>query len=41
MDGPTIQAATQAALAGGFRLRDAFEAVREITARVRRPRARA
>ena len=32
MDGPVIQRATQAALAGGFRLRHAFEAVREITA---------
>jgi tryptophan synthase alpha chain len=32
MDGPVIQAATQEALAKGFRLRNAFEAVREITA---------
>jgi tryptophan synthase alpha chain len=32
MDGPVIQAATQEALANGFRLRHAFEAVREITA---------
>lgn len=32
MDGPVIQAATQQALAGGFRLRDAFTAVREVTA---------
>jgi tryptophan synthase alpha chain len=32
MDGPVIQRATQAALANGFRLRHAFEAVREITA---------
>jgi tryptophan synthase alpha chain len=32
MDGPTIQAATTRALEGGFRLRHAFEAVREITA---------
>jgi tryptophan synthase alpha chain len=32
MDGPVIQAATQQALAGGFRLRHAFEAVREVTA---------
>ena len=32
MDGPVIQAATQEALAGGFRLRHVFEAVREITA---------
>ncbi|MGN6743219.1 MAG: tryptophan synthase subunit alpha [Amnibacterium sp.] len=31
MDGPTIQAATTEALANGFRLRHAFEAVREIT----------
>lgn len=30
MDGPVIQAATQRALAGGFRLRDAFTAVREV-----------
>jgi tryptophan synthase alpha chain len=34
MDGPIIQEATQAALAGGFRLRDTFTAVREITSRV-------
>ncbi|WP_159498763.1 tryptophan synthase subunit alpha [Microbacterium sp. 18062] len=34
MDGPLIQEATQAALAGGFRLRDVFPAVREITSRV-------
>lgn len=33
MDGTVIQEATQAALAGGFRLRDTFTAVREITAR--------
>lgn len=32
MDGPVIQAATQEALANGFRLRHAFEAVREVTA---------
>lgn len=32
IDGPTIQAATTQALANGFRLRHAFEAVREITA---------
>lgn len=32
LDGPTIQAATTHALAGGFRLRHAFDAVREITA---------
>lgn len=37
MDGPVIQAATQKALAGGFRLRDGFEAVRQITARVDAP----
>ncbi len=34
MDGPVIQEATVAALAGGFRLRDTFTAVREIAARV-------
>ncbi|MBX3092425.1 MAG: tryptophan synthase subunit alpha [Cryobacterium sp.] len=34
MDGPVIQKATQRALAGGFRLAHAFEAVREIKARV-------
>jgi len=34
MDGIVIQEATQAALAGGFRLRDTFTAVREITRRV-------
>lgn len=34
MDGPVIQQATQTALAGGFRLRDGFTAVRDITARV-------
>ena len=32
MDGPVIQAATQEALANGFRLRHAFTAVREVTA---------
>lgn len=32
LDGPTIQAATTRALAAGFRLRHAFEALREITA---------
>ncbi|WP_150309192.1 tryptophan synthase subunit alpha [Planctomonas psychrotolerans] len=37
MDGPVIQAATQRALAEGFRLRDGFEAVRQITARVDAP----
>jgi tryptophan synthase alpha chain len=34
MDGTVIQEATQTALAGGFRLRDIFPAVREITRRV-------
>jgi len=34
MDGTVIQEATQAALAGGFRMRDTFTAVREITRRV-------
>lgn len=34
MDGTVIQEATQTALAGGFRLRDIFTAVREITRRV-------
>ncbi|MFT4212094.1 MAG: tryptophan synthase subunit alpha [Microbacterium sp.] len=33
MDGPIIQEATQAALANGFRLRDLFPAVAEITSR--------
>ena len=33
MDGTVIQEATQAALAGGFRLRDTFTAVRQIAAR--------
>lgn len=33
MDGPVIQKATQAALAGGFRLSHAFDAVKAITAR--------
>lgn len=37
MDGTVIQEATQAALAGGFRLRDTFTAVREITTRVEVP----
>jgi tryptophan synthase alpha chain len=37
MDGPVIQKATQAALAGGFRLRHGFEAVAAITARVSTP----
>jgi tryptophan synthase alpha chain len=34
MDGPVIQEATQTALAAGFRLRDLFPAVAEITRRV-------
>ncbi|WP_223690634.1 tryptophan synthase subunit alpha [Leifsonia poae] len=34
MDGTVIQAATQRALSNGFRLRDGFTAVREITASV-------
>lgn len=37
MDGPVIQAATVQALKNGFRLRDGFTAVREITARVAAP----
>jgi tryptophan synthase alpha chain len=37
MDGTVIQKATQEALAGGFRLADAFEAVAAITARVDAP----
>jgi tryptophan synthase alpha chain len=37
MDGTVIQEATQAALAGGFRLRDTFTAVREIARRVEVP----
>jgi len=37
MDGPVIQAATQKALAGGFRLRHGFEAVKAITAQVDAP----
>lgn len=37
MDGPVIQEATQTALAAGFRLRDTFTALREITARVEVP----
>jgi len=37
MDGPVIQAATQRALAEGFRVRDVFTAVREITARTSAP----
>lgn len=34
MDGVVIQEATQAALAAGFRMRDTFTAIREITRRV-------
>jgi tryptophan synthase alpha chain len=37
MDGAVIQKATQAALAGGFRLRHGFEAVAAITSRVQAP----
>jgi tryptophan synthase alpha chain len=37
MDGPVIQEATRHALAGGFRLRDTFTAVREVTARTAVP----
>ena len=37
MDGPVIQAATQAALAGGFRIRHGFEVMAAITARVSAP----
>jgi tryptophan synthase alpha chain len=37
MDGVVIQQATQAALAGGFKLRHGFEAVAAITARVDTP----
>jgi len=37
MDGPVIQAATQKALAGGFKLRHGFEAVRAITSQVSAP----
>lgn len=37
MDGVVIQEATQAALAAGFRVRDVFTAVREITARTETP----
>ncbi len=37
MDGLVIQAATQKALAGGFRLRNGFEAVAAITAQVSAP----
>ncbi|BDZ52974.1 tryptophan synthase subunit alpha [Agromyces marinus] len=37
MDGAVIQAATQQALAGGFRIAHAFEAVRRVTERVDAP----
>lgn len=37
MDGPVIQAATHAALEAGFRLRDLFPAIAEITRRVEIP----
>ena len=37
MDGPVIQAATQTALANGFRLRHGFEAVRRVRERVDAP----
>jgi tryptophan synthase alpha chain len=37
MDGVVIQKATQTALAGGFRLRHGFQAVRAITSRVEIP----
>lgn len=37
MDGPVIQVATQAALAAGFRLSHAFDAVASITSRTRVP----
>lgn len=37
MDGTVIQEATQAALAGGFRVRDVFTALSEITARTHKP----
>ncbi len=37
MDGPVIQEATRHALAHGFRLRDTFTAVREVTARTQVP----
>jgi tryptophan synthase alpha chain len=37
MDGVAIQKATQAALAGGFKVRDVFQAVEEIRARVDAP----
>jgi tryptophan synthase alpha chain len=37
MDGIVIQEATEAALAGGFKLKDAFAAISEITSRVQAP----
>jgi len=37
MDGPVIQRATQTALAGGFKLKHAFEALQRITAAVDTP----
>jgi tryptophan synthase alpha chain len=37
MDGPVIQAATQKALAGGFKLQHGFEAIAAITAQVDAP----
>ncbi|BDZ46996.1 hypothetical protein GCM10025866_29050 [Naasia aerilata] len=37
IDGPVIQAATQRALAGGFRLRHGFEAVQAVRERVDAP----
>ncbi|HQX36736.1 MAG TPA: tryptophan synthase subunit alpha, partial [Microbacteriaceae bacterium] len=37
MDGEIIQEATQTALAAGFKLRDLFTAIREITSRVDAP----
>ena len=37
MDGPVIQAATQQALANGFKLRHGFEAVKAITEQVQAP----
>jgi tryptophan synthase alpha chain len=37
MDGPVIQAATQRALAEGYRVRDTFPAVREIVSQVKTP----
>ncbi len=37
MDGPIIQAATEVALAAGFRTRDLFEVIRQISAQVDAP----